>query len=231
MGRASRRRADRRNAPPAAPQDAAGVVVLDRYLIRPATLDDDPEVVRALLQPVDFMDAAMSEGIVDRMRTGFRRPAQFGTATLLLAQEHPAGKVAGLAHAVPPVQWLMEAGLDRQLCVMLSRALVELEAVSVADSARGQGLGHHLVDVLVRSYTRQGYQAMLGGIHTHKPHLAPYYEADGFHVLGPGAPLDLELPIGRLRYPAEPSMRHLVRPLAPQVSYGHGVLRGLLAGR
>lgn len=55
---------------------------------------------------------------------------------------------------------------------------------------------------------------MLGGIHTHKPHLAPYYEADGFHVLGPGAPLDLELRIGRLRYPAESAMRHLVRPLA-----------------
>lgn len=49
---------------------------------------------------------------------------------------------------------------------------------------------------------------MLGGIHTRMPHLAPYDEADGFHVLGPGAPLDLELPIGRLRYPAEPSMRH-----------------------
>lgn len=139
--------------------------------------------------------------------------------------------MVGLAHAVPPVQRLMEAGLDRQLCVMLSRALVELEAVSVADSTRGQGLGHHLVDVLVRSYTRQGYQVMLGGIHTHKPHLAPYYEAAGFHVLGPGAPLDLELPIGRLRYPAEPAMRHLVRPLAAQVSYGDGVLRGLLADR
>ncbi|CAL9676838.1 hypothetical protein SUDANB176_07845 (plasmid) [Streptomyces sp. enrichment culture] len=67
------------------------------------------------------------------------------------------------------------------------------------------------------------------GIHTHKPHLKSYYEADGFHVLGPGAPLDLQLPIGRLRYPAEPSMRHLVRPLAGHVTYGHGVLAGLLA--
>ncbi|WP_260470358.1 GNAT family N-acetyltransferase [Streptomyces sp. RP5T] len=38
----------------------------------------------------------------------------------------------------------------------LSRTLVELEAVSVADSARGQGLGHRLVDHLERSYTRQG---------------------------------------------------------------------------
>ncbi|MET9359185.1 GNAT family N-acetyltransferase [Streptomyces sp. NPDC006617] len=231
MGRASRRRAERRNTPSTASQPSAGGVVLDRYLIRPATQDDDPGVVRALLQPVDFMDVAMPGEIVDRMRAGFRLPAQFGSTTLLLAQEHPAGEVVGLAHAIPPVQWLMEAGLDRQLCVLLSRTLVELEAVSVADSARGQGLGHHLVDVLVRSYTRQGYQAMLGGIHTHKPHLAPYYEADGFHVLGPGAPLDLELPIGRLRYPAEPAMRHLVRPLVPQVSYGHGVLSGILAGR
>ncbi|MDT9700125.1 MULTISPECIES: GNAT family N-acetyltransferase [Streptomyces] len=235
MGRASRRRAERRNAPPAAPEpDAApGVVVLDRYLIRPATLDDDPEVVRALLEPVDFMDAAMPEEIVDRMRTGWRLPTQFGTATLLLAQEHPAGEVVGLAHAIPPVEWLMamEAGLGRQLCLRLSRSLVELEAVSVADGARGQGLGHRLVDELVRSYSRQGYEAMLGGIHTHKPHLAPYYEGDGFHVLSPGAPLDLELPAGRVRYPANASMRHLVRPLAPQVSYRAGVLAGLLAGR
>ncbi|WP_229892757.1 GNAT family N-acetyltransferase [Streptomyces tendae] len=114
---------------------------------------------------------------------------------------------------------------------MLARALVELEAVSVADTARGQGLGHQLVDALVRAYTLQGYQAMLGGIHTHKPHLKPYYEADGFHVLGPGTPLDLQLPIGRLRYPAEPSMRHLVRPLASHVAYQHGVLTGLLGRR
>lgn len=235
MGRASRRRAQRRNAPPAAPQiDAApGVVVLERYLIRPATLDDDPEEVRALLEPVDFMDAAMPGEIVDRMRTGWRLPAQFGTATLLLAQEHPAGPVVGLAHAIPPVEWLMsmEAGLGRRLCQRLSRSLVELEAVSVADSARGQGLGHRLVEELVRSYSGQGYEAMLGGIHTHKSHLAPYYEADGFHVLAPGAPLDLQVPVGRLRYPAETSMRHLVRPLAGHVSYGRGVLGGLLAGR
>lgn len=206
-------------------------MVLERYLIRPATPNDDPGVVRALLEPVDFMDAAMPGEIVDRMRTGWRLPAQFGTAALLLAQEHPAGEVVGLAHAVPPAQWLAEAGLDRQLCQRLSRSLVELEAVSVADSARGQGLGHQLVDELVRSYTRQGYEAMLGGIHTHKPHLKPYYEADHFHVLAPGAPLDLQLPIGRLQYPAGPSMRHLVRPLAGHVSYGHGVLGGLLTGR
>ncbi|MGW4788574.1 N-acetyltransferase family protein [Streptomyces sp. NPDC004230] len=199
-------------------------------MIRPATLDDDVEAVRALLEPVEFMDAAMPEEIVDRMRTGWRLPAQYGTATLLLAQEHPAGKVVGLAHAIPPVQWLAETGLDRQLCQRLSRSLVELEAVSVAGSARGQGLGHRLVDVLVRSYSGQGYEAMLGGIHSHKPYLAPYYEADGFHVLSPGAPLDLELPVGRIRFPASASMRHLVRPLAPQVSYRAGVLAGLLAG-
>ncbi|MGW1496957.1 GNAT family N-acetyltransferase [Streptomyces sp. NPDC002402] len=234
MGQASRRRAERRNAPPAAPgpgSGAAGGVVLGRYLIRPATPDDDPGAVRALLEPVDFMDTAMSEEIVDRMRTGWRLPAEFGTAALLLVQEHQAGEVVGLAHAIPPVQWLAEAGLDRQWCMRLSRSLVELEAVSVADSARGQGLGHRLVDHLVRSYTRQGYEAMLGGIHTHKPHLAPYYEADGFHVLEPGTSFDLQLPIGRLRYPADASMRHLVRPLAGQVSYGHGVLEGLLADR
>ncbi|MER6787925.1 hypothetical protein ABT330_25430 [Streptomyces sp. NPDC000658] len=46
-------------------------MVLDRYLIRPATLDDDAEAVRALLEPVDFMDAAMPEEIGDRMRTGW----------------------------------------------------------------------------------------------------------------------------------------------------------------
>ncbi|MEV8547650.1 GNAT family N-acetyltransferase [Streptomyces sp. NPDC051572] len=233
MGRASRRRAERRAAPPAAPVpgSGAGVVVLGRYLLRPATPHDDPGMVRALLEPVDFMDAAMAEGIVERMRTGWRLPAGFGTATLLLAQEHPDGEVVGLAHAVPPVQWLSEAGLDLQWCMRLSRSLVELEAVSVADSARGHGLGHLLVDHLVDSYTRQGYEAMLGGIHTHKPHLAPYYEADGFHVLEPGASFDLRLPFGRLRYPADASMRHLVRPLADRVSYRHGVLQGLLADR
>ncbi|WP_329020271.1 hypothetical protein [Streptomyces sp. NBC_01601] len=83
---------------------------------------------------------------------------------------------------------------------MLSRTLVELEAVSVADSARGQGLGCHLVEALVR-------------------------------VLSPGAPLDLQLPVGQIRFPPEPWMRHLVRPLVRQVSYRAGALGGLLAGR
>ncbi|MFK0142455.1 GNAT family N-acetyltransferase [Streptomyces murinus] len=232
MGRASRRRAERRTAPqPARPDSTEASQVHGRYLIRPATPGDDPQAVHALLQPVDFMDTAMPKEIIDRMRTGRRMPAQFGAATLLLAQDRETGEVVGLAHAIPPVPWLIEAGLDQQMCLKLARALVELEAVSVADSARGQGLGHQLVDALIRVYARQGYQAMLGGIHTHKPHLKPYYEADGFHVLGPGAPLDLQLPIGRLRYPADPSMRHLVRPLAGHVSYRHGVVAGLLAGR
>jgi GNAT superfamily N-acetyltransferase len=234
MGRASRRRAERRSAPrQPQPEGAEAPQVHGRYLIRPATPDDDPEAVRALLQPVDFLDDAMPEEIIERMRTGWRLPPQFGAATLLLAQEQPAGPIVGLAHAIPPVQWLMEmqAGLGRPLCLLLSRALVELEAVSVADSARGQGLGHQLVDHLVRSYTRQGYQAMVGGIHTHKPYLAPYYEADGFHVLAPGAPLVLQLPIGRIQWPADASMRHLARPLTSQVSYRAGVLNGLLAGR
>ncbi|MEU6277069.1 GNAT family N-acetyltransferase [Streptomyces populi] len=232
MGRASRRRAERRAAPRPAPEPGtANVEALERYLIRPATPDDDPSVVRALLEPVDFMDAAMPEEIIARMRSGWQLPVHYGSAVLLLAQERPAGPVVGLAHAIPPVQWLAEAGLDRQLCMLLSKSLVELEAVSVAESARGQGLGRRLVDTLARSYTQQGYQAMLGGIHTHKPHLAPYYETDGFHVLPPGFPLDLELPIGRLRYPADASMRHLVRPLTQQVSYRAGILTGLLASR
>jgi GNAT superfamily N-acetyltransferase len=232
MGRASRRRAKRHNAPQLTrPDNTKAPQVNGRYLVRPATPGDDPQVVHALLQPVDFMDTAMPREIIDRMRTGWRMPAQFGAATLLLAQDRETGEVVGLAHAIPPVQWLMEAGLDRSLCLMLARALVELEAVSVADNARGQGLGHQLVDALVRDYTRQGYQAMLGGIPTHKPHLKPYYEADGFHVLNPGTPLDLQLPIGRLRHPAEPSMRHLVRPLAGHVAYRHDVVTGLLTSR
>ncbi|KOU43200.1 GNAT family N-acetyltransferase [Streptomyces sp. WM6378] len=196
-------------------------------------MDDDPDVVRALLEPVDFMDAAMPEEIIDRMRTGFCMPAHFGTSTLLLAQEHPEGQVVGLAHAIPPVEWLMEMEptLGRQLCLRLSRSLVELEAVSVADSARGQGLGHRLVNEMIRFYSGQGCEAMLGGIHTHKPHLERYYEAVGFHVLPPGAPLDLGLPAGRIRYPATASMRHLARPLAPRVSYRAGVLGELLTSR
>jgi GNAT superfamily N-acetyltransferase len=179
------------------------------------------------------MDAAMPEGIIERMRTSRRLPPQYGTATLLLAQERETGEVVGLAHAIPPVQWVMEmeASLGRQVCLRLCRALVELEAVSVADSARGQGLGHRLVDELVRSCTGEGYEAMVGGIHTHKPHLAPYYEADGFHVLPPGAPLDLQVPIGRIQWPANASMRHLARPLVSRVSYRAGVLTGLLASR
>lgn len=65
------------------------------------------------------------------MRTGWRLPPQFGTATLLLAQGQPDGPVVGLAHAIPPVQWLMEmqASLGRPLCLLLSRALVELGSV------------------------------------------------------------------------------------------------------
>ncbi|WP_329166958.1 hypothetical protein OHB49_42800 (plasmid) [Streptomyces sp. NBC_01717] len=46
---------------------------------------------------------------------------------------------------------------------------------------------------------------MLGEIHARKPYLAPYYEDDGFSVLAAAAPLDLCLPVGRLRCPAEPS--------------------------
>ncbi|WP_369394819.1 hypothetical protein AB5J72_50585 [Streptomyces sp. CG1] len=85
MGRASRRRAEHRNAPRPAPAGTApDGTPLQQYLIRPATQDDNPEVVRALLEPVDFKDAAMPDEIDDRMRTGYRLPPQFGTATLLV---------------------------------------------------------------------------------------------------------------------------------------------------
>ncbi|MEU5109652.1 GNAT family N-acetyltransferase [Streptomyces sp. NPDC021354] len=208
-------------------------MLLERYLIRPATQDDDPDALRALLEPVDFLDAAMSEEIVDRMRTGWRMPAQFGTATLLLAQERPAGPVVGLAHAIPPVPWLMEmeAGLGRQLCLRLCRTLVELEAVSVADSARGLGLvGVHAAEYRLVALPGVEADHLVDEV-VPDPHLASYYAADGFSALPAGAPLDLQLPIGRVRYPADASMRHLVRPLAPHVSYRAGVLEGLLAGR
>ncbi|MEU2588958.1 hypothetical protein ABZ612_40390 [Streptomyces avermitilis] len=99
--------------------------------------------------------------------------------------------------------------------------------------ARGGGrarLPHpELVDHLIRSYTRLGYQTMVGGIHTQKPHLAPYYEAGGFQVLPPGAPLVLQLPVGGIQWPADASMRLLARRLAAQVSLRAGVLNGLLA--
>ncbi|MFI8308917.1 hypothetical protein ACIF80_37090 [Streptomyces sp. NPDC085927] len=52
---------------------------------------------------------------------------------------------------------------------------------------------------------------------------------DGFHVLSPGAPLVLQLPMGRIQRPADASMRHLARPLTSQVSYRAGVLNCLLA--
>ncbi|OEV13197.1 hypothetical protein AN218_04585, partial [Streptomyces nanshensis] len=88
---------------------------------------------------------------------------------------------------------------------------------------------HRLIEEVASVFSRQGAQAMLGGIHAHKPHLEPYYEAAGFSVLPAGTPLDLRLPVGTLRYPAEPSMRHLVRPLTDTVTYDAGVLHGVLA--
>ncbi len=96
----------------------------------------------------------------------------------------------------------------------------------MADSARGHGPGHRFVDTLARSYTEEGCEAMVGCIHARQTHLVPYHENHGFHVLAPGAPLDLQLPIGRIRFPANASMRHLVCPLTPQVSYGNGILTG-----
>ncbi|WP_229919689.1 hypothetical protein [Streptomyces minutiscleroticus] len=36
-------------------------------------------------------------GMVKRMHTTWSLPPQFGTVTLLLAQEHPAGPIVGLA--------------------------------------------------------------------------------------------------------------------------------------
>ncbi|OEV11509.1 hypothetical protein AN218_12550, partial [Streptomyces nanshensis] len=68
--------------------------------------------------------------------------AEFGAARLLVAEEHQ-GPVVALAHALPPVEWLMSMDdqLGRELCALLSRSLVELEAVAVAPGARGRGLG------------------------------------------------------------------------------------------
>jgi GNAT superfamily N-acetyltransferase len=171
-----------------------------RYLIRPATPNDDAKAARALLEPVDFLDTAMPEEIIGRMLTGWQLPPQSGTATLLLALDRPTGAIIGLAHAIPPVQWLMEAGLSRALCLLLARALVELEAVSVADSARGHGLGHQLVDHLIRSYTRQGYEAMLGGIHTQQAAPGPVLRSR-------------RLPCAAARSPARPAITYRPAPL------------------
>ncbi|WP_020497169.1 GNAT family N-acetyltransferase [Sciscionella marina] len=149
-----------------------------------AGLDDSPQAFIAA--------AAPATGDLDRAITEVA-PA----VSLVLVAEHDRhGIVAGLM-AAPPVYLLAHLRTDadasrdhEQLRTLLLRC-TKIQAMAVTEPARGHRLGAALLHRCCAVYRRCGHRLVYGQTPPNRDP-AEYYRQEGFDVLEPGEPLDLE---------------------------------------
>ncbi|MCW8103013.1 GNAT family N-acetyltransferase [Streptomyces tauricus] len=155
--------------------------------IRQPHPSDESEVLK-LLSAVDF-DAPASVAASARLIThDVSLPPGNGHGQAWVAEANAT--VVGVLHAAPPLRW--SAHLDMLTPEERSHVadrLVQVEALSVAPSARGHRLGQRLVDEASTRYRALGYRLIIGNFSTSQPHLVSYYQRQGFTVLKAGEPI------------------------------------------
>ena len=134
--------------------------------------------------------------------------------------ERRRGEVVGVLHAAPPLPWIASIeGLSREHRSRLANRVVELEALAVAPSARGERLGHRLIDRACDHYRGLGYRLVLGTFTTStSEHLVAYYQQAGFTVREPGQSISVLDPMGMaLHRPSDAHVVQMWKPLHPDV--------------
>lgn len=187
-------------------------------LIRKPRPQDEPAVLE-LLRMVAFKDLDAPELIARAAARNLRLESWCGEQASWVA-EGARDAVVGVLHAAPPLRWIGSVpGLGGEHRTRLARQVVELEALSVAPSARGSRLGLRLIERGCGHYRDLGYRLALGTFTTSTAaHLVPYYRDAGFHVGEPGEPIVvLDFMGTALHRPSEPHVIQMWRPLHPDV--------------
>lgn len=209
MGRASRKRAAGRQNP-----NQAGC----RYKIRPAE-PGDSEAVRDLLQLVEFQDPGTAE-ILALVTANARALTALQHSAAILVAAGRDGRVLGVVWAGAPREWIGGLpAISNETRDQLTKSVVELWAVAVAEAVRGQGVGRALIDAAIAWSVHRGFRVMSGTVLAKDPELLQYYEVLGFTCGAAGEAFSVLEPAGTvLSRPAGEAIRFVWRPLHWSVS-------------
>lgn len=208
MGRASRTRS----------ADRAQRAADGGLRIRQPRPTDEPALLE-LLRQVEFTNPEVADEIAGSAARNESLAPWYGVRATWVA-ERRRGEVVGVLHAAPPLPWIASIeGLSREHRSRLANRVVELEALAVAPSARGERLGHRLIDRACDHYRGLGYRLVLGTFTTStSEHLVAYYQQAGFTVREPGQSISVLDPMGMaLHRPSDAHVVQMWKPLHPDV--------------
>lgn len=198
MGRASRRRAERRAEPKQPP--VTGSVTLRRM-----ERSDLPEV-RGLLE--DVADNAESQNL----DIYFGEPADNRFAACLVAERQ--GEVVGVVGGVGPnlaLSGLAVPGIE------IARRIRLLDFLAVRPADRGAGLGTLLTSTLLDRFRAEGARLMVTYLAPGRHELVPVYTAWGWTVGLRGAGLPVQIGSAPLVIGEDPALRTAWKALVPGV--------------
>jgi GNAT superfamily N-acetyltransferase len=166
--------------------------------------------------------AALRAGLRDG-REGFTRhmaerffalpagsPAAYLSAALVLVAEHREHGIVGALVACPPPN-VAAAALDQterkitdpqargQMVISVGIALAKVQAVAVAEHARGQRIGGAMLSLCSKIYLHCGFMFIYGQTAA-GARLEDFYRRHGFDVLDEGAPVDFWVLFGFRSY-------------------------------
>lgn len=165
-------------------------------------------VASTLLLGLDHGPEAVLGPLAEAVTAGRPEDAMPGLFWVLVAEGRGGGLVGAL-EAVAPTNVLGDgiAGGVPLAAVMAGAArITKLRTVTVAEEARGQGIGQTLIRLTVRAYRQVGF-ALVYGQFAAGSGLQSYYTREGFTVLEHGRDIDLRrvaLPIIIRSDPADP---------------------------
>ncbi|MDR7188254.1 GNAT superfamily N-acetyltransferase [Microbacterium sp. BE35] len=151
---------------------------------------------------------------------GFGRPVNSLEPFASTIAVHLSGELVGAAHTAPPpdlIRALMARGAELDDAFESASSVHALQALAVAQHARGKGLGAGLLDECAR-YVRDelGADALIARVDSTHERLVGWYERHGFTVCA----IDEVIQIDGVTLPPVDQLRDAWRPLtsSPRLS-------------
>jgi GNAT superfamily N-acetyltransferase len=162
---------------------------LDPHVAAVVEADTVASTVRLGLQrgPQEMLRPVAEAGAAGRPEE-----AMHGPVTVLVAEDRD-GRLAGVCQVVPPGNVMAEAaavGVPLPLALLGAARVAKVQALAVAETARGQGLGGTLLRRVVRTFQQLDYFLVYGQFPAGSG-LDAFYARHGFTVLPAGDGIDL----------------------------------------